>query len=144
MLTVDASRTALVAGMTVVAATGGPSMVVYVLAVVMSIISTAFGPAQAALMPSLATTPEELTASNLALNTISGVGMFAGPAIAGVVLAFSGPSLVFALTGAAYAWSGICVLGLRPDSPPRRADDTAILSELLGGFAQLPPIGACR
>jgi MFS family permease len=134
MLTVDASRTALVAGMTVVAATGGPSIVVYVLAVVMSIISTAFGPAQAALMPSLATTPEELTASNLALNTISGVGMFAGPAIAGVVLAFSGPSLVFALTGGAYAWSGICVLGLRRDSPPQRTSETAIVSELLGGF----------
>jgi MFS family permease len=141
MLTVDASRTALVAGMTVVAATGGPSMVVYVLAVVMSIISTAFGPAQAALMPSLATTPEELTASNLALNTISGVGMFAGPAIAGVVLAFSGPSLVFALTGAAYAWSGICVLGLRRDSPPQRTSETAIMSELLGGFRA---IGADR
>ena len=83
----------------------------------------------------------ELTASNLALNTISGVGMFAGPAIAGVVLAFSGPSLVFALTGGAYAWSGICVLGLRRDSPPQRTSETAIVSELLGGFRA---IGADR
>jgi MFS family permease len=116
-------------------------MVVYVLAVLMSIISTAFAPAQAALMPSLATTPEELTASNLALNTISGVGMFAGPAIAGVVLAFSGPSLVFALTGAAYAWSGVCVLGLRPDAPPERVGESAILPQLLGGFRA---IGADR
>jgi hypothetical protein len=120
--------------MTVVAATGGPSLVAYALAVLVSIISTAFAPAQAALMPSLATTPEELTASNLALNTISGVGMFAGPAIAGVVLAFSGPSLVFALTGAAYAWSGLCVLGLRPDAAPERTRTGAILPELLGGF----------
>ena len=71
-------------------------------------------------MPSLAKTPEELTASNLALNTISGVGMFAGPAIAGLVLAFSGPSLVFALTGAAYAWSGLCVLGSSRTNHPRR------------------------
>jgi MFS family permease len=134
MLTVDASRAALVAAMTVVAATGGPSFVAYAFAVLLSIISTAFAPAQAALMPSLATTPEELTASNLALNTISGVGMFAGPAIAGVVLAFSGPSLVFALTGAAYAWSGLCVLGLRPDAPPERARSGTILPELLGGF----------
>jgi MFS family permease len=133
MLTVDASRAVLVAAMTVVAATGGPSLVAYAFAVLVSIISTAFAPAQAALMPSLATTPEELTASNLALNTISGVGMFAGPAIAGVVLAFSGPSLVFALTGAAYAWSGLCVLGLKPDAP-ERARTGAILPELLGGF----------
>ncbi len=141
MLAVDGSRTALVAGMTVVAAAGGPSLVTYGLAVLMSIISTAFAPAQAALMPSLAKTPEELTASNLALNTISGVGMFAGPAIAGVVLAFSGPSLVFALTGAAYAWSGLCVLGLKPDSPPETTGGGAIVPQLLAGFRA---IGADR
>jgi MFS family permease len=141
MLAVDGSRTVLVAGMTVVAAAGGPPIVTYGLAVAISIISTAFAPAQAALMPSLATTPEELTAANLALNTISGVGMFAGPAIAGVVLAFSGPSLVFALTGAAYAWSGLCVLGLRPDSPPETTGDGAILPQLLAGFRA---IGADR
>jgi MFS family permease len=142
MLAVDVSRSALVAGMTVIAAAGGPSIVVYVLAVLVSIISTAFGPAEAALLPSLATTVEELTASNLALNTISGVGMFAGPAIAGVVLAFSGgPSLVFALTGAAYMWSGFFVFGLRPDAPPERTVDGAILPELLAGFRA---IGADR
>ena len=134
MLSVDVSRAALVGGMTAIAATGGPSIVTYVLAVLMSIISTAFAPAQAALMPSLAKTPEELTASNLALNTISGVGMFAGPAIAGVVLAFSGPSLVFALTGAAYAWSGICVLGLSRDPAPEGGREVAIVPQLLAGF----------
>jgi MFS family permease len=141
MLAVDASRAALVAGMTVIAATGGPSIMAYVLAVLASIISTAFAPAEAALLPSLATTPEELTASNLALNTISGVGMFAGPAIAGVVLAFSGPSLVFALTAAAYVWSGFFVFGLRPDKPPETAGDEALLPQLLAGFRA---IGADR
>jgi MFS family permease len=141
MLTVDASRAALVAAMTVVAATGGPSILAYALAVLASIISTAFAPAEAALLPSLATTPEELTASNLALNTISGVGMFAGPAIAGVVLAFSGPSLVFALTAAAYVWSGFFVFGLRPDKPPETAGDEALLPQLLAGFRA---IGADR
>src|SRR5207245_11110435 len=112
-----------------------------VLAVVVSVISTAFGPAEAALIPSLATTPEELTASNLALNTISGVGMFVGPAIAGVVLAFSGPTLVFALTAVAYTWSGFFVFGLKPDAPPERTGDDAILPELLAGFRA---IGADR
>jgi hypothetical protein len=48
---------------------------------------------------------------------------------------------VFALTGGAYAWSGICVLGLRRDSPPQRTSETAIVSELLGGFRA---IGADR
>jgi MFS family permease len=141
MLSVDASRAALVVGMTVIAAAGGPSMVAYVLAVLVSIISTAFAPAEAALLPSLATTPEELTASNLALNTISGVGMFAGPAIAGVVLAFSGPTLVFALTAAAYVWSGFFVFGLSRDVPPEATGDSAIVPQLLAGFRA---IGADR
>ena len=120
--------------MTVVAAAGGPSLVTYALAVVMSDDLDRVRPAQAALLPSLATTPEELTASNLALNTISSVGMFAGPAIGGVILAFSGPWLVFALAGAAYLWSGLCVLGLRRDAPPERVGEHAIGSELLAGF----------
>jgi MFS family permease len=134
MLSVDLSRVALVGGMTVIAATGGPSLVTYALAIVMSVVSTAFNPAQAALLPTLATTPEELTASNLALNTISSVGMFAGPAIAGVVLATSGPWVVFALTGCAYLWSAACVLGLPPDRPPAAPEGSAIGTELLAGF----------
>ena len=96
-------------------------------------------------MPSLARTPEELTASNLALNTISGVGMFAGPAIAGVVLAFSGPSLVFALTAAAYVWSGFFVLGLSPDVPPEadRRERNPVRS-CWPAFARSGPTDGCR
>ncbi len=134
MLSVDFSRAALVACMTVIALTDGPSLVAYAIAVVVSVVSTAFPPAQAALMPSLARTPEELTASNLALNTISSVGMFAGPAIGGVLLAFSGPWLVFALAGASYLWSAVCVVGLPRDVPPASPTESAIATELLAGF----------
>ena len=134
MLTVDVSRAALVAGMAVVAVADGPSLVVYALAVLVSVISTAFNPAEAALLPTLATTPEELTASNLALNTISSVGMFAGPAIGGVFLAFAGPWLVFALTAASYLWSAVFVFGLPRDTPPESSGTSAIGAELLAGF----------
>ena len=137
MLTVDFTRTALVAGMTAVAAAGGPSLVTYVLAVLVSIVSSAFHPAQAALLPTLAETPDELTASNLALNTIGGVGMFAGPALGGIVLAFSGPWLVFALGGVGYLWSGLCVLRLRPDPAPSAEGRKAIGAELLAGFSAI-------
>jgi MFS family permease len=134
MLTVDAARAILVAGMTAVAAAGGPSLVTYVLAVLVSIASAAFAPAQAALLPSLARTPEELTASNLAQNTISSVGTFAGPALGGVALAFTGPWLVFALAGLGYVWSGACVLGLRPDPAPNPDTQESITAELVAGF----------
>lgn len=135
MLTVDFSRTALVAVMTAVAASGGPPMVVYACAVLISIASSAFGPAQAALLPTLSKTPEELTASNLALETISSVGMFVGPALGGIVLAFSGPWLVFLLGGAGYLWSGLCVLGLTPDEAPAAEEPKPIRMELVAGFS---------
>ena len=134
MLTVDFTRLGLVSIMTVLALMDGPSMIGYAIAVLISIVATAFDPAQSALLPGLATTPEELTASNLALSTIASVGMFAGPAIGGVFLAFSGPWLVFALTGVSYLWSAVCVLGLPRDTPPEAPEDSAILTELLAGF----------
>src|SRR5581483_1176854 len=128
------TRVALVAALTAMAATGGPSLVVYALAALLSIVSTGFAPPEAPLLPTLARTPEELTASNLALNTISSIGMFGGPAIAGVMLAFTGPSAVFALTGVSYLWSAVNVMGLPRDEPPARSEDAAIGAELVGGF----------
>ena len=137
MLTVDFSRTALVVVMTIVAASGGPPMVVYTCAVLVSIVSSAFAPAQAALLPTLSQTPEELTASNLALNVISSVGMFAGPAIGGLVLAFSGPWLVFLIGGSGYLWSGFCVLGLSRDEVPAPEEPKPIVAELVAGFSAI-------
>jgi MFS family permease len=134
MLAVDVSRASLVACIAVLALTDGPSLVVYGLAVVVSIISAAFDPAEAALLPTLAATPEELTAANLAKNTIASAGMFAGPALGGIFLAFAGPWLVFALTAAAYLWSAAFVFQLPHDEPPGAPAESMIAAELLAGF----------
>src|SRR5262249_58269838 len=69
---------------------GAPAEVVYALAVVTALSGTAFPPAQAALLPSLARTPEELTAANATTTSIESVAFFAGPAPGGVLLAFAG------------------------------------------------------
>jgi MFS family permease len=137
MLAVDFSRSAFVAGMALTAAAGGPPFLVYALAVAVSVISSAFGPAQAALIPTLAETPDELTASNLALNTISGAATFAGPALGGVALALTGPWLVFALAATGYLWSGLCVLRLSRDAPAERSGKQSIASELVAGFSAI-------
>ena len=145
MLTADVARIGLLAGMCALAAVHGPALAVYALAVATSVVSTAFHPAQQALLPSLARTPEELTAANVSMSTISSVGMFAGPALGGVLLAVSGPSLVFAVTAAAFAWSAACLVRIPPDpAPARLAEDVRMLPALLGGFRAIAVDPALR
>src|SRR5438552_5435717 len=86
MLSADLIRCAIIAGMTAVASAGGSAYLVYVLAVTSTVVSSSYSPAQAALMPSLVDSPDELTAANLVGNTVSSVGMFAGAGIGGVRL----------------------------------------------------------
>jgi MFS family permease len=134
MLTSDFVRSALMIVMTVVASSGGNAYAVYVIAVTSTIVAVSWAPAQAALMPSLVESPEELTAANVVGNTISSVGMFAGPALGGVLLALSGPAAVFAFTAALTLWSAVFVLRVPPDPKPTPADDQHIVAELSAGF----------
>ncbi len=134
MLSADVIRCGIFAGMTAVATTGGSPYVIYVLAVTSTVVSGAFSPAQAALLPSLVESPEELTAANLVGNTVASVGMFAGPALGGILLALSGPSAVFALNGALFVWSALFVLQVPHDVPPERTERPRFLPELTAGF----------
>jgi MFS family permease len=112
-----------------------PAGVVYALAGVVSIVSMAFRPAQAALLPSLATTPSELTAANVASTTIESIGSFAGPALGGLLLAATDAGTVFAATAGAFVWSAALVLGIESSRAERKeAEVSGILSEALAGF----------
>lgn len=134
MLTSDLLRCGIYAGMTAVASTGGNAYVIYVLAISATVVSVVYAPAQAALMPSLVNSPDELTAANIVGNTISSVGMFAGPALGGIVLALSGPSAVFALTGALTVSSVAFVLRVPRDKAPEAPERPHFLKELTAGF----------
>jgi MFS family permease len=144
MVAADVSRTALLAAMAVVAGLGGSPTVVFVLAVATSIASTLFAPAEGALLPSLVRTPEELTAANVVMNTIASVGMFAGPALGGVLLAVSGPAAVFVFTAGTLAWSSICVLRIPRDTPPVSEGPIAVGHELFAGFRAIATTPALR
>src|SRR5207344_2498454 len=63
-----------------------PAWVVYALAVGAAIANTPVRSAQAALTPSLARSPTELTAANAVASTFESIAAFAGPALAGVPL----------------------------------------------------------
>jgi len=63
------------------------------------------------------------------------VGMFAGPALGGLLLALSGPAAVFALTGGLTLWSAFFVLRIPRDQPPEPGEQPHFLAELTAGFA---------
>lgn len=105
MVLADLVRFALVAAATLVVAVDGPALAVYTAAVLATLTSTAFRPAQASIVPQLARHPEELTAANVASSTIESLSSFLGPAIAGVLLAVAGLEVVFAFNAVTFLWS---------------------------------------
>jgi hypothetical protein len=90
-----------------------PAAIVYALAILITLVSQAFGPAESALLPTLATTPEELAAANVASSTIEAAGYFVGPALGGVLLAVSNVETVYLATAAAFLWSAAMLALIR-------------------------------
>jgi MFS family permease len=133
MLSSDLLRAALMGSMAATALLGGPAAVVYALAACSAAAGTAFRPAQAALMPSLVRSPEELTASNVASSTVESAGIFAGPALGGLLLAATSPGVTFAAVGGAFLWSALNVVRLPGTTPPRASDPAGVLEEALAG-----------
>jgi len=136
MVSSDLARVLLIGGAAVAAFAGAPPIVVYVLAGLVGVAATAFRPAEAALIPTLARTPEELTAANVASSTIESVGIFGGPALGGLLLATTGPGTVFVVTAGLLLWSAFVVAGIRPVAEPKPMEREAVsvLEELLAGF----------
>jgi predicted MFS family arabinose efflux permease len=135
MLLTDLSRAVALAVMAACVLTDAPVAFVYVLASLVAIINTAFQPAQAALVPSLAQTPQELTAANVSSSTIESLGFCVGPALGGVLLAVSSVWVVFAVTACAFLWSAL-MLGhlLGVSEPPLSSERPRLLDEVTAGF----------
>jgi predicted MFS family arabinose efflux permease len=135
MVVSDFVRVALLGFAAALAWADGPAVAVYALGVLATVAAAAFRPAQAALLPLLARSPAELTAANVASSTIESVGIFAGPALAGLLLAATDPGTVFAITAGAFLWSALLLLTLsaRSRSEERRPAE-GIVREALAGF----------
>jgi MFS family permease len=136
MVCSDVARVLLIGGAAVAVYAGSPPIVVYLLAALVGVAATAFRPAEAALVPTLARTPEELTAANVSASTIESVGIFGGPAIGGLLLAATGPATVFAVTAGLLLVSAFLLVGVRPvaEAEPEERKEESIREELLAGF----------
>jgi MFS family permease len=136
MVGADAVRAVALAVAAASAASGWSPYFVYVLGGVVAAAASAFHPAEAALRPSLARTPEELTAANVVSSTIAGVGTLGGPALGGLLLAFGGAGTVFAVSAGLMVWSALLVLGIRTAEarPEPAAAGESILGAAFAGF----------
>jgi MFS family permease len=114
--------------------------VVYGLSIAATIATTPFRSSQAALTPSLARTPEELTAANAVASGVESVAVFAGPALAGVLFAVASTGLVFTITAALVVVSAaflVLVRLERVEAPRRELEASTIMAERLAGFTTL-------
>jgi MFS family permease len=112
MVGCDLTRAVLVFAAAALIAGGGAELAVYALSILAAIAGAPFRSAQAALLPELAEGPAELSAANVASSTIESVGFFAGPALAGILLAVTTIPVVYALNGATFLVSAALVLGV--------------------------------
>ncbi len=125
MFGADAVRVVLVFASAAIVFVDGPALPVYALSVLTGTAGMVFRPAQAAILPSLAQNPSELTAANVVSSTINSIGFFVGPAVGGLLLAVADISAVFAFNALTFVWSAVMVLGVRPLAAPVETNDGA-------------------
>jgi MFS family permease len=135
MVAADLARVCAMGSAAAAVFAGAPPVVVYGLAVLTALASTAFGPAQSALLPTLARSPDELTAANATSTSLESLGFFVGPALGGILLAVTSVGAVFAATAALFLLSALVLSRITSDS---RGEPTAeaenIGREALAGF----------
>lgn len=140
LLVTNVTRIALVGASAVGVLVDADPWVVYGLAIAATIATTPFRSSQAALTPSLARTPEELTAANAVASGVESIAVFVGPALAGVLLGVASTGAVFLVTALLIVVSSLFLVLIHvdhADQPRRELDASTIAAERLAGFTTL-------
>jgi MFS family permease len=135
IVTANITRAVLLGAAALIIALDGSVAAVYVLAGLVAIAFSAIRPAQAALLPTVARSPAELTSANVATSTIESVGVFGGPALGGILLAATSTSVVFGAAAVGFFCSALLVSRVRSEPPERVREGRNILREFTAGFA---------
>ena len=118
------------------AAADAPAWVVYALAGVFTIASTPYVPAEGALLPQVARTPQELSAANVTHSQMDNFGFLAAALSTGAILALATPEVAFAAAAAVGILAAAVLLTLsrdeRPDYDPDEAAAGALRQTMLG------------
>jgi hypothetical protein len=129
----------LLGGAAVAAALEAPVAVVFAVAGLSTVAICPYIPAEGALMPLVARTPQELAAANVAHTVMDNIGFLAAGVLGGVLLAAATPQAVFAMAAIAGLISALLLARLSPDARPAYAGTTsqAVLAETALGAKSL-------
>ena len=130
----------VLAGAATAAALDAPTGVVFVFPALFAIAACAYGPAEAALIPGLALTPQELSASNVTHAAMENGGFVLAAIVTGVLLESTSPGFVFAVATAVTALTTVVVATVRRDRRPEYEDEddvTGVLRETALGLRAL-------
>jgi MFS family permease len=107
---------------------GLPVAAVYGMAIIATVTMTITRPVHAALLPSLADDPRELTAANGLGSIAEGIGAFAGPLAVGLILSVANVGVAFIVGAVALLSAGLLAAGARP-----RGQGSLVATELRPG-----------
>jgi MFS family permease len=132
-------RAAATAAAAAVLLEDGSSVAIYALAVIATAAFTTFRPTHSALLPALCRTPLELTSAHIVRGLLVSVSTVLGPLTAALLLDLGSPAAVFATAAALSLASGLLLLGMSYEAPPRGPPQPLrrIAHETVDGFRAL-------
>ena len=125
-----ALRALLLAAAAAVTTGGAQAILVLVLVGVEAGLASVFRQVQAALLPWLARTPDELTHANTAVSVMQSAAMLVGPAVAAGLLVVSTPQAAMLAACGFTAIAAVVLVGVRPLSSKAPARGAGLLKQL--------------
>jgi predicted MFS family arabinose efflux permease len=134
LLVTNAIRAVLLVLIALAAARAMPTWTIFLLAAAFSTISTANQPARAALIPTLARSPREVSSATSVMSGIDTTSFLLGAGLGGVLLGSTSVAFVIALCAIAYAAATALILAIPVDRHPARRRREPPLRALAAGF----------
>jgi len=137
MVTLDTVALVLQAGLAVLAALNGAVVLAVILAALTSVTGSSYDPSARAATPAIVG-EEHLAAANSAQSAVENLAVIVGPAIAGALLIFAPPAVVFGVNAATFGLSAVLVGQIRARSQPAditKGGTVGPLKQMAGGLA---------
>src|SRR5262245_15835573 len=130
---------ALIGAAAAAVAVGAPAAIVFALAGLTTVAICPYIPAEGALMPLVARSPQELSAANVAHSVMDNAGFLAGALVSGALLATTSPETVFTVAAFAGLLSTLLLAAMHRDARPDYVAESSgkVLGEMAKGVRVL-------